>query len=437
MHDKFSRMTFVAVVSAAFLCVFACGDRGSEIATPISKSEETAAAIQPSKTIVSKEAINTVESMMIVIDGFLGYNAEHFQKVPEVKTHSELASVLAPGYISEIPAADGWGNPFKLVVESSRGTMLSSPGADKTFQLSDDQIKDLEEPTKGEDTNLGLDFVASTSNVVQYPALGTVAVEAAGSSPLKVFRTIVVRFGNRGQYVGVHGVVGNASTSPYPSVEAVPHLSCKENPSAPISSKKPEKMMPPEIRIDQLRPGMLRPFSVIVQLDLASMPTPCTVTATASFENTGGGPAIAHEDVGDTRLLTAPPAGMLAAGAKQGEIIARVNKVKRLILEGMSNGAGVSYDLKGHPLASDLTPVPYDATTKGLRDHFTTLMAKDDWSREDVDAAVSAASAQIAEYMKTMTPGPEGAEWSQFRHRNFETLKALAQKKLEKLNSED
>jgi len=432
MRTNFSGNT-CALLIAILLLAGACGE--GEIATPVAKTDSPqVVATESKKTSFSKEAIDTVDNMMLVTNGFLAYQAEHWQKLPEATNFQEVTTILSPVYISNLSQVDGWGIPFSVEVTPSRGVLrFGSGGADKTLQSLNPEASPTDAGQRDDPT---LDFIASSSGIFQYPSLGAIATTQSPSIPLKVVRSTAVRFGERGRYVAIQGVVGNGSASAFASIQPLASITCAENPQSPLVTKKPEKILEPETRVPYLQPGMLQPFRKIVQLDLATLPQPCTLAASPAFHETGNGRPISHEVLGNTRSLMEGPAEMTSADATSGEVITHVNTVKRQILSEISERAGVSYEIKASDrLALDITPLPYEATTKALREHFTGFMSKKDWTQESVDSATVSASRQIADYLQTLSPGPESAEWTQFRHRNFAVLKLLAQKKLTQLNA--
>jgi hypothetical protein len=384
----------------------------------------------------SKEAVETLDNLMLASDGILAYRAEHVMREPEAQTFVELAAILAPGYINGLPTVDGWGTPLKLATNRERGAMiyLASAGANKSFEMSDRDIFNIDRESAGENPDLGFDFVSSSADMIQYPRLGSVATDSSSRQPLKVLRLTVVRFGKLGRYIAVQGVVGNGKTSPFPSIEPNAVFTCKENPAVSVTAKESHGPLGAESRIGYLHPGELKAFRRIEQLDIPSLSQPCTISAELSFSETGG-PPIKHEVLGDSRSLIDVTSDLSPAAAKSGEVINRVNAVKRMVLDNLSTSSDVRYEIRSDdPTALDITPLPFEATNKGLRDYFERYMSKYDWSSEDVNNAVGDAAHQIGEYIKVVEPGPEAAEWSQFRRRNFDTLKALAQKKLQNDN---
>lgn len=429
-----------ALLSAGLLTWFACGQ--GEVAVPVgtnsgaAKTNSTAAGA--GTTRISNEVVDTLDNLMLFSDGLLAYQAENWQQLPETSSYEELRTILAPGYIAQVPATDGWGTPFKLVADRERGTRyrFASPGGDKVYQMADKEILSVSDPSRGEVSNVNTDFISASDDVFIYPKIGSLATQEAPDARLVVARVTNVRFGVKGQFVAAQGVVGNASQSAIGSIEPVVAATCTEAPTKIVSDKS-KRLLTPDITVSNLQPGMLQPFRAVAELDLSALSQPCTLALEVSFHETGGR-AIAHKVSGDTRQLLTPPGGLTASDAKEGEIVTHVNTVSRQILGDLSERSGVSYEIKASdPVALDITPVPFEATKKGLRVHFQTYMSKHDWTEADVAAAVDSATARLSTYLRDLTPGPESAAWSQFRRRNFEALKQLAQKKLEKENNAD
>lgn len=419
----------IALISA--VTAVSCGKE--EVAAPDTAVRDNVPAPVGPSSKYSKEALETVDNLMIVGNALYAYRAENWQKEPEATSFAELRQALAPGYIGSLPANDGWGEPIKLVAEHNRGPryMIASGGADKSFQMTDAEIVSVTTPELGEKNDLSRDFIASGNGVFIYPVLGTIAVGDNPPAPLKVVRLTVLRFGKRGEYAAVQGAVGNGSKNDFPSIQNVAKLFCKENPAAQLSVHKPEKILEPERRITYLKPGSVHPFRHLVELDLASLPSPCTLDGATTFEHLGGA-SIPHEVTGDARVLTNDLAAPSSTSARDGEVVSYVNKVKRLIYNDLVEVSGREYELETAPMATDLVPVPSEAMAYQIRHHFQRFVSSDDWSPQDVDAASKKASEMIREYMQVIEPGPESAQWSEFRKRNFAGAKRIAQKKLMK-----
>jgi hypothetical protein len=83
----------------------------------------------------------------------------------------ELRALLVPGYLAEMPEADGWGHPFALtLVETAEGTGLPalrirSPGRDGAFEAA----PDADAPVAYDTFEYDRDIVWQDGVFIQYP----------------------------------------------------------------------------------------------------------------------------------------------------------------------------------------------------------------------------------------------------------------------------
>ncbi len=64
------------------------------------------------------------------------YGADH-GRVPDARDIGELARVLAPKYIAQVPVTDPWGFPYEYTCVGETNFVLRSPGADGIFDYAD------------------------------------------------------------------------------------------------------------------------------------------------------------------------------------------------------------------------------------------------------------------------------------------------------------
>lgn len=92
---------------------------------------------------------------------------------PEAESMEDLAQILEPTYIDELPRTDGWANPYRYTCWSeSSGTAgcdtyrLASAGRDGAFEHQDLQVYEVEETEPGD---YDRDLVLGDGFFLQYP----------------------------------------------------------------------------------------------------------------------------------------------------------------------------------------------------------------------------------------------------------------------------
>lgn len=420
------RFPIAFLILASLGIALACGEGGTaprEAAADGSDAEVAASTDQ-----ISKEGVETVDRMMMIFAALHAYRSDHVFRKPDVQTFDELATVLEPAYVASIPMHDGWGKPFELVRQGD-GMWVVGVGGDGVRQMDAAAIKEIRERSVGEIDDPSTDFVGTVDSFTLVPSLGTVWVSDDASTPLKLVHLTVLRFGDRGQYLSVHGVVGNGSNQSFGSLIPEATIACQDNPTAKVAYDRSKRIVNPNTNATRLGPGALRPFGTIVEIT-APLPEPCTLTAVMTFRDAGGNvPFVA---LSEPNLLTEPPGGRAADEAMAGEILIVVNGLNREIYNSiLGRVREASYEIKVDD-PTEPVPLPFEATKTGLRHHFEFYMVEHDWSPEQVDQAVSTASSQIYEYVSSLTLGPDGYDLSEFKKRNFESLRKIVERKLEK-----
>ena len=79
---------------------------------------------------------------------------------------SELATLVAPTYIREVPQKDVWGTPF-LYIGTGENYRIVSAGADKRFDWNARQMDPNAVPTPSE--SLETDLIFQDGTFIQYP----------------------------------------------------------------------------------------------------------------------------------------------------------------------------------------------------------------------------------------------------------------------------
>jgi type II secretory pathway pseudopilin PulG len=90
----------------------------------------------------------TLAELQDVGEALEAYRAEHDGRLPETDSFGELASLLVPAYLSELPTADAWDHPLVYTcwteaLPADPGNVgcdsyrLVSPGSDGALELDD------------------------------------------------------------------------------------------------------------------------------------------------------------------------------------------------------------------------------------------------------------------------------------------------------------
>jgi hypothetical protein len=395
----------------------------SVLASP--KADDADALPTVARPKLHREAIETLDTLMAASAVLEANRSQRggFQPLPAVDNYPDLRSVLVPAYVAQLPATDGWGREIKVLTnDSGHAWRLASAGADGVYQLSDESMATMHQlPPDLDDPNL--DFV----EMAQYPSLGEWPVTPSPSTPLKVVRLTALRFGIRGRYVAVQGVVANGSDSEFPGVHSTPMITCEEQPGVLV--KLADRHGPGTGYTPQMLPGSLRHFQVVAELDLPALPRPCTLTADVTFALSGR--AVPHEIVGEVHNLMETPAGLAADAARKGVELVTVRATTRQIRDLIiSDCSQRTYEFDAQYTEMFEHFLPYRATEWGLRDVFKRYMVEHDWTQQHVDDAARSAAAAIRQSVAEMSPDPEAAEWSEFKKRNFAVLQEATEKRL-------
>ncbi|MHB0972009.1 MAG: hypothetical protein ACYC7A_21725 [Thermoanaerobaculia bacterium] len=371
---------------------------------------------------LSREAIVTMDSMMVVMDALLVLRSESVDlREFDYKT---FAKVAAPTYIASLPDADGWGTPFHL--DCSRECVVVSAGADRQFSVTEKELGDDEKQPVSDD--LSSDIVANFMYFVRHGNAGSVQTTLA--TPFLVEKMTVARLGKKGSFVSVHGIVGNASGKNWPHVTAKPILECKEAPGVAIDAKEANSLQHQGDAIEPFDAKSSRPFRAVLEFDLGAIPKPCTMTAAIAFHSYEMPDQLPGTLVGALTLLGTPDP--LSTAAKDGAVLRYVTGVKASMRSSVLSSATEPMYFEAEKRTGKLPfRLPRRATDDAIQEYFSRMILED-WSQADIDTAVARVESEIAEYVQTLALTPsEEATMSQFEIKQFETARRRALSELE------